>query len=152
MEHKDLGQFLKQERIIFLWVNIGIIVCLACALVWEYSSLSELIPARCAVHDLFHIYCPGCGGTRAVYLLLHLHPVQSFLYHPLVVFVALILAMYEIGAVITLIRRDGRRYYYLKDWFCYVALGIIIVNWVLRNILLIQFHVDYIGDLLQYWQ
>jgi hypothetical protein len=152
MEQQDLRPFLRQERKAFIWVNIGMILCLTAALIWEHSSLSEQLPAACAVHDIFHIYCPGCGGTRAVYLLLHGHPIQSFFYHPIVLFVAVLLAEYEVGAVVTLLRKNGKRYYVLKDWFCYIALGIIIGNWVVRNILLLCFHMDYIGDLLQFWQ
>lgn len=151
MEDELLKKFIKQERTAFIWVNVGLILCLTVALVWEYSPLSEMLHASCAIHDFFHIYCPGCGGTRAVYLMMHFHPVESFLYHPLVPFVTVLLAEYYVGAVITLIRKNGKRYYYLRDWFCYIALGIILVNWILRNVLLIKFHIDYIGDLVQFW-
>lgn len=151
MEKEGLKKFIKRERTAFIWVNVGIIFCLAVVLVWEHLALSELLPGGCAIHDFFHIYCPGCGGTRAVYYMIHLQPIKSFLYHPLVPFVTILLVEYYVGAVITLVRKNGKRYYYLRDWFCYVALGIILVNWILRNVLLIKFHIDYIGDLVQFW-
>ena len=40
----------------------------------------------CLFRAVAKIYCPGCGGTRAVYLLLTGHPVLSFLYHPIVLY------------------------------------------------------------------
>ena len=40
----------------------------------------------CLFRAVTKIYCPGCGGTRAVYLLLTGHPVLSFLYHPIVLY------------------------------------------------------------------
>ncbi|MBQ6855594.1 MAG: DUF2752 domain-containing protein, partial [Lachnospiraceae bacterium] len=35
----------------------------------------------CMFRMLTGLYCPGCGGTRAVKALLTGHPIQSFLYH-----------------------------------------------------------------------
>lgn len=86
-----------------------------------------------------------------MYELLQLKLWRSFVDHPLVIFTAAILVEYYIGEIITLIRRNGKRYYYVRVWFCYVALGIIVVNVVLKNVLLIGFHIDLIGDLLKYW-
>ena len=42
---------------------------------------------------LFHLatgyYCPGCGGTRAITSLLHGQILNSFLYHPVVLYAAM---------------------------------------------------------------
>lgn len=154
---KDSGQrersihsFMKQEWRTFIIVTAGCLLVLLIAVIWEHSVIKAL-PVGCPFQRVLHIYCPGCGGTRASFHMLHLHPIKSFLYHPIVPFAVLILADYFIGAIITLIKRNGRRYYYLKDWFCYIALVIVLGNFIIRNVLLIGFHIDYIGDLLQYW-
>lgn len=148
----ELEQFMKQEKQAFFWVTAGGLLLLIGILIWKYCpGLQETLNLRCGIHDMFHIYCPGCGGTRAVYSLLKLHIVESFMEHPMVLFTAVILADYYIGAIITLIRKNGKRYYYLRTWFCYVALGIVIVNFIVRNVLLIRFHYDYMGDLINYW-
>lgn len=145
--------FIRQERNIFLWVNAGSLLVLAGILFWRYFPGLQQFHTTCMFHELFHLYCPGCGGTRAVYALLELRLWRSFCSHPLVLFLAVLFAEYYIGAIITLIRRNGKRYYYMRVWFCYVALGIVVVNVVLRNILLVYFHIDYmyLGDLLPYW-
>lgn len=145
-------QFIRAERKAFIWVNAGCILLLAGLMIWKYSPLVQNLNAPCVFHEMLHLYCPGCGGTRAVYALLRFDLVESFGCHPFVLFVAGILLEYYIGAVITLIRNNGKRYYYLRTWFCYVALGIVVVNFILRNILLVRFHYDFIGDLLPYWQ
>lgn len=144
-------QFIRNERIAFIWVNIGCIAAFAALMVWKYCPALQVFHAPCSIHEFFHLYCPGCGGTRAVYEFLNFHWIRSFFTHPFVLFVAVILADYYIGAVITLIRNNGKRYYYLRTWFCYVALGIVILHTILRNVLLVYFHYDYIGDLLPYW-
>ena len=44
--------------------------------------------SRCLFHELTGLYCPGCGGTRAVWALLHGKFWLSFCYHPLVLYAA----------------------------------------------------------------
>lgn len=39
---------------------------------------------KCIFHEFTGLYCPGCGGTRAFFALLHGHPVLSFRYNPVV--------------------------------------------------------------------
>ena len=148
MEQK---QFLKNERTAFIWVNVGCLILFIGLMIWKYCPALHTLSNACVFHEIFHLYCPGCGGTRAVYALLQLNLWKSFLYHPFVLFIALILVEYYIGAIVTLIRRNGKRYYYLRVWFCYVALGIVVVNFIARNLLLVFGHIDYIGDLLPYW-
>lgn len=144
-------QFIRNERKAFIWVNAGCILVFVGLMIWKYSPQIQSLHTPCVFHELLHLYCPGCGGTRAVYALLHFDILESLAYHPFVLFVAVILLEYYVGAVITLIRNNGKRYYYLRTWFCYVALGIVVVNFILRNLLLVRFHYDYIGDLLPYW-
>lgn len=145
------NQFIKNERTAFIWVNVGCVVLFVALLAWKYSPTLQVLNAPCMFHEMLHLYCPGCGGTRAVYALLQLHILESLGSHPFVLFVAMILAEYYIGAVITLIRNNGKRYYYLRVWFCYAALGVVVVNFALKNILLIFFHYDFLGDLIKYW-
>lgn len=145
--------FMKKEKTAFFWVNVGVILLLVAVLAWRYLPALHVLHTPCAIHELLHLYCPGCGGTRAVYALLDLHLWRSFCSHPIVLFLAVLFVEYYIGAIITLIRKNGKRYYFLRVWFCYVALGIVIVNVILRNVLLVYFHIDYmyLGDLLPYW-
>lgn len=46
----------------------------------------------CLFHLLTGLYCPGCGGTRAVWYLLHGQILKSIQYHPLVPYTAFVLA------------------------------------------------------------
>ena len=41
-------------------------------------SFSDLLPG-CYIYERYHVYCPGCGGTRAILSLLDGEFVQSFL-------------------------------------------------------------------------
>lgn len=144
-------KFIKNERMMFIWVNIGCLLLFIALMVWKYSPISDYMNTDCGFAGLLHLYCPGCGGTRAVYAMLRLDIVKSFLHHPLIPFIVLIMLEYYVGAIITLIKNNGKRYYYMRVWFCYVALGIIVLNFVLRNMLMVFWQIDPIGDLVKYW-
>ena len=47
----------------------------------------------CLFHLLTGFYCPGCGGTRAIRLLLKGELIKSFCYHPFVPYLALVLLL-----------------------------------------------------------
>ena len=46
----------------------------------------SLFSKECYIHAHYHLYCPGCGGTRAVMALLHGNLFQAIKYNALVVF------------------------------------------------------------------
>lgn len=57
---------------------------------------------------LFHLatgyYCPGCGGTRAIMTLLHGQFLRSFLYHPAVLYAAVLFLRVLVVSSLELIR------------------------------------------------
>lgn len=84
----------------------------------------------CIVRRLYGIYCPGCGGTRALLAFFQGHFLESFFYHPIVMYVA-VMVLYHL-----LFRKKP------KVAYVYVALGIIIINCIIRNVLLLVFHIE----------
>lgn len=87
-------------------------------------------------HKWTGYYCPGCGGTRAVKALLRGHIGQSFLYHPVVLYGAVLYAWFMISHTIEYLTKGrwhtGMRY---TDKYLYVGLGMIVVQWVLKNVI-----------------
>ena len=97
----------------------------------------------CLFRAVTKIYCPGCGGTRAVSLLLTGHPVLSFLYHPIVLYT--VFACIYIGvrfAIDALIPPVGRKPFRLTPVWLWVALAILLVNWGVKNFFLLALHID----------
>lgn len=78
---------------------------------------------QCIFYRVTHLYCPGCGGTRAYYSLLHGDFVMMFRYNPLLV-PFLILAL----AVLLYPKLSANFYFVLFILF------MILSYWVLRNI------------------
>lgn len=101
----------------------------------------------CFFKVFLHMYCPGCGGTRAVDSFLHGHFVQSFLYHPVIVYVFVMFLFYFIPATYTfLLKRDGKLHYKFHMASLWGLLGIIVIHFIARNILLLCFGIDYLHD------
>ena len=84
---------------------------------------------KCLFHLLTGYYCPGCGGTRAVKLLLTGHPLYSFIYHPLVLYGVF-------GLVVnTLLWLKNKNHHPSMKWL-WVAILILVINFLVKNIAL----------------
>ena len=126
-----------------------------------FEKIIYLIPSYiaagmpCLFHEVTGLYCPGCGGTRSVHCFLQGHFLLSVIYHPLVMYCA-ILGFYLVlrhvlhGITAVLQKKKttkppsskGKNISYLKDWMLWAMLGIVIANFLIKNIALIFFHID----------
>lgn len=105
----------------------------------------EQLPIRrmsCLLYTLFHVYCPGCGGTRAVFALLRGDVLLSLYYHPVVVYTVVMYAWYLISNTVQWLSKEKIRIgTNFKTWYGVVAIVIIVVNWVVRNVLLLVWEI-----------
>lgn len=105
------------------------------------ETLLRLFPS-CIFRSLTGVYCPGCGGTRAVLELFHGHIFTSLWYHPVVVYTAALYGWYLLSNTVEWLSRGkipiGSRY---RRWYGYGAVILVAGNWILRNILLFVFHI-----------
>jgi len=109
-------------------------------LIWRFALGSPSF-SECWFYGNFHIYCPGCGGTRAVIALMHGRFLQSAYYHPAVPFVAASALVYLVSQTIWRLRgRRGLVLHYSSRWPNYV-LAIFLLNCVVRNLLWFGFHI-----------
>ena len=109
----------------------------------------DIIPAMpCPFHELFHIYCPGCGGTRALFELLHGHILTSLYCNPAIFLGLILILYYEVGAIITIIKNNGKCYYYQKGKLVYGYLIIVALFTAVRDYLLVAMGIDMLGDFL----
>ncbi|RDU23601.1 DUF2752 domain-containing protein [Anaerosacchariphilus polymeriproducens] len=119
------------------WI-LFVIVLIAFLLGEVFSISLSSITAPCLIHSLFGLYCPGCGGTRAVMSLMKGEILQSFIYHPVVPYTAAIYMIYMVTNTIQLVSKGkikiGMKY---KDIYLWIALFIIILNCFIKNIVYI---------------
>ena len=87
------------------------------------------------------IYCPACGGTRAVLSFFHGDLIQSIYYNPIVFIFFLLtfsyLVIYTIGI---LLRNENLRIPFHKVNI-YILSFVLIINWVLKNYMLFHFNI-----------
>ncbi len=91
----------------------------------------------CVFQELTGLYCPGCGGTRAVKALLRGDLGSSFLYHPLVLYCALLAIIFAVSYLIYRKTKNPKFRPYLDNKYVYIGIGIIVFNFVVKNYFLI---------------
>ena len=120
-----------------------------------YRFLSRLLPkvlfGGCFLHDYCKLYCPLCGGTRTVEALLHWQWREALRCNALVVLSLPILAAVYLSMWIRLFRGEGCLLR-VSRWFWIAAISALVVFGLLRNLLLVGFGIDPLGDLLPFWQ
>ena len=106
---------------------------------YNRSEICRDIPAWSI--DYLGFYCPGCGGTRAVSALLTGHPLSATWYHPLVTYTVVIFGGFMLSQTLARLHIGGIKGWRFHEWHLYAAVGIMIGNFILKNILLLKFHI-----------
>lgn len=100
----------------------------------------------CLFHLLTGLYCPGCGGTRAVKYLLQGQILKSLQYHPLVVYVVVVAGIAVLGHWLAGVCEQPRLRMKNYDRYVYIGIGVIAVNWILKNYLLVVCGIDLLAE------
>lgn len=93
----------------------------------------------CFINQYFGIYCPGCGGSRALKALLEGKIIESFCYHPIVLYTVVIYLVFMISQTLHLINPAKVKGIHFHNWFLYGALVVIVINVLVKNILKFYF-------------
>lgn len=145
---------INKKRYLLLTGIFLLLVLLSFGYVYIAPVLSDTYPVifwECVFKNFFHLYCPGCGGTHALYALLHLHPLESFLYHPLVIYIVFFCCFFYIKIGVALKRHHGETDVQIPVILFYIAFILVIAFFILRNVLLVRFGLDYPGELKAFW-
>lgn len=127
-------------------------LCLA-ALIFIYFLFYRMTGFRlenylrpCVFHEITGYYCPGCGSTRAVYALFEGDLLQCFRYQPFILYAAAFGGWFLISQTAERLSKGkiaiGMRY---RDGYLWIALAILILNFLVKNMALLIFHVDLLG-------
>ena len=134
-----------KDTLLFLFFGIQLLVFLGLSLYLWGVSAGKIPVAFCPFLHLFHLYCPGCGGSRAALALLMGNIVGSFLANPTVLFIAGALVYYEIALLRFFLGKIPAKKISLLP--LYLVLGVFVLHFLLRNFLFLAFDVDYLGNL-----
>lgn len=112
-----------------------IVIVMAAAAFFQYFTgiyITDLW-GECVLLEKYQIYCPGCGGTRAIKALLQGEFIKSFWYHPIVLYAVLIGVMFFGSRGLYRMRLLKYRFL-LRPFHFYLFFGIILGQFVLKNI------------------
>lgn len=133
------------------WILVNLVMGIVFFIMFIYMVLQkvDVLPnSTCLFHDMFRMYCPGCGGTRALFTLLQGKILHSLYCNPAVLLGLILVLYYEIGIAVTLKKRNGKRYYTKKLWPPVLYVVIVLVFCVVRNYLLLAHGFDMLNDFL----
>ncbi len=132
----------KERRSLYIigWLLPGIAaVCLLLSKVLGVDLGRLVLP--CIFHSVTGLYCPGCGGTRALRLLLHGDILQSLYYHPLVLYGAVLYGWFMVSNSVEYLSRGkykiGMRY---RKWYVTTGLILLILNFLIKNGAMLIWH------------
>lgn len=104
--------------------------------------LAPVLPEEsCFLLNVAGFYCPGCGGTRAVNALFHGDILASLWYHPLVLYTVVVFGGFMLTNTLKKLHVAHIAGWKFHNWYLWVALGIVAVNWIVKNVLLLVFQI-----------
>ena len=131
----------------YILINILFIFALLLTyLIVNQQITQDNITGPCAFKKYVHLYCPGCGGTRAVYELFHFHFFKSFIDNPVVIYIFFVYVYYDVRFFLCINKKNESVQYSMNFIWLFILLGILLFNFIFRNILLIFFRIDILGD------
>ena len=128
------------KRIII--VNI-IVAVLVAGFVVITLLLKDREGMQCAFYKLTGLYCPGCGGTRAVYSILKLNILDAIRYNITVPFGIFVYLYYNIRSFIAGLKNDAEYFEKQKYPLCIALAVVLILNFIVKNALLLIFGIRF---------
>ena len=129
----------KEEKEIYLCGLLLLGILLFWLAAERLLDLKLFLPP-CIFHSLTGLYCPGCGGTRAVLFLLHGQVGKSFYYNPAVSYAILFAFAYMISHTLKHVTKGRIRGFHYRNGYCYLGVALFVANWVWKNYMLLIQH------------
>lgn len=157
MHAPDYQAKARRRWLMLALAHIVLIVLIIGAFAWR--ALVDRIPPRadgtrlsgCILHDLVHLYCPLCGGTRAMVALCQGRPVTSLLFNPVTAYLAVGFIVFDITAIIRTVRRSPLPPVRIPQWYVIGAIALAVLVFIVRNTLMIGYGIDNLDGLALYW-
>lgn len=97
---------------------------------------------ECPTHFIFNIYCPTCGGTRALIALLRFDIISALKYNAFVVYLVCLFIYFDAFILINILK--NKKSFIPKIWGI-ITLVLMILFFIFRNIAVFKFGVDYLS-------
>lgn len=118
--------------------HIGLIFLAAGVGIWAvcHFALGDMLSGMpCFFDRILGIYCPGCGGTRALTALVQGRLLKALWYHPLIPYLAVVGGGFMLTQGLERLGVRHVRGWRYHSWYLYVAIGLIVFNFIAKNVL-----------------
>lgn len=96
----------------------------------------------CPIYSLTGFFCPGCGGTRAFWLLLRGKLLASALCHPLVIYGLALYLAFMISHTLKIFTRGKIKGFAYRHIYIKIAVAFLILNVLVKNLAWMFWQVD----------
>ena len=130
-----------------LWQIPLLLFVLVYALAYRHALSVGSAIFSCRIASTLHIYCPGCGGSRALSALLRGKILSSLRYYAPLPLAAFLLLLSDLRMLLFLCGKGSfpsRRFGYGAMILCIAA---VFLQFIIRNIFLFQ-GIDLLGDII----
>lgn len=143
---------IKKLLVLIMLILMGVAGVAVALITKETGTEISFSPSRCFFPAFLHLYCPGCGGTRAVRFLLKGELVSSFLAHPLIPYLLFIyLQCLGMSVYDVFIDKSGKWHVKVFMWQIWGILVIVLGTFLVRNLLMLAFGIDFLGECVSFW-
>ena len=119
------------------WILMALFAMGAAVIHIKGKTILNYVPP-CMFHRVTGYYCPGCGGTRAVFTFFRGNIVRAFKFHPFVPYTVILGGWFMLSQTIQRLSGDrikiGMNFRIVYLW---IALGIIALNWIIKNMFIL---------------
>ena len=125
-----------------------LILALVLGLAWKSGYFLWIFPPDgCVLQQSDRVLLSRMRTAHAtIHALLHGHIVRSFFYHPIVVYTAVFFGWFMLSQTIEKASRGrlaiGMHY---RDIYLWIALAIVLLNWLVKNLVLAVFGIALLG-------
>lgn len=109
------------------------IIATALVYLFFYDAISSFI-APCPFYAATGLYCPGCGTLRALRQLIHGNLLGAFRLNPLMVLLLPFVGYALISQALLKVIGRSLPGVFIKPFWIWALLGIILLYWILRNV------------------
>lgn len=142
LQNKVLEYNLYLAGLVFAAVSLTGIALVAFA---PFDILS-LMPA-CTFKKITGLYCPGCGGTRAVEAFVTGHFIKSFMYHPFVPYCGVLYIIFMVRGTLAFFLKGKYRYMKFRDGYIFAGIAILLVQFLFKDVMLIVYGKDVLAGI-----